>query len=113
MDIRLKRDHEEFEKIVNEEALEESLHVKELSDIAKKLEKEKFEFKVKTGEQDRVFGSVSAKQIVDELKKQGFNIDKKNVKLENGLSSIGFHNVEIETYKDIIATVKVELVKEK
>jgi len=83
------------------------------TEIKKKLETLKLKFKVKTGTQDRVFGSVSAKQIVEELKKQGFNIDKKNVKLENGLSSIGFHNVEIETYKDIIATVKVELVKEK
>lgn len=104
-------------KKLQEENLANKLKIEDEKKIAtelkKKLEKITLKFKVKTGAQDRVFGSVSAKQIVEELKKLGYNIDKKNIKLENGLQSLGFHNVEIETYKDIIATVKVELTKEK
>ena len=104
-------------KKLQEENLANKLKIedekKEATELKKKLEKTSLKFKVKTGTQDRVFGSVSAKQIVAELKKIGITIDKKNIKLETPLSSIGFHNVEIETYKDIIAKVKVELVKEK
>ena len=61
---------------------------------------------------DQVFGSVSTKQIVTELKKLGFNIDKKQVMLDNQVSTLGFHNVTIELHKKVNAIVKVELVKE-
>ena len=71
----------------------------------------KISFKVKTGEQDRVFGSVSAKQITEEIKNKGYNIDKKQIKINNPLSTLGFHNVDIELHKKVIATVKIELKK--
>ena len=71
----------------------------------------KISFKVKTGEQDRVFGSISAKQIVEELKTKGYNIDKKQVKINNVISSLGFHNVDIELHKKVVATIKIELKK--
>lgn len=81
--------------------------------LKEKLSKINLKFFVKTGSQDRVFGSVSPKQIVTELKKNGFNIDKKMIKLDENITSIGFHNVSIELYKNIVADIKVELVKEK
>ena len=84
-------------------------------ELAKK-EKERIEkltltFIVKTGAGDKVFGSISVKQIVSELKNKGFEIDKKNVKLTTSMNSLGFHNVELELYKDVVATLKVELKK--
>ena len=66
---------------------------------------------VKTGAQDRVFGSVSAKQIVEELKNKGYSIDKKQVKINNTISALGFHNVDIELHKKVVATIKIELKK--
>ena len=89
---------------------EENL-IKECTKIKNKLEKEKFQFKVKTGAQDRVFGSVSAKQIETELKNKKYDIDKKQIKINSALSTLGFHNVDIELHKKVIATIKVELVK--
>jgi len=85
------------------------------NELAKK-EKERIEkltltFNVKTGAGDKVFGSISVKQIVSELKNKGFEIDKKNVKLTTSMNSLGFHNVELELYKDVVATLKVELKK--
>ncbi len=68
-------------------------------------------FKVKTGTQDKVFGSISTKQIKEELDKKNINIDKKQIMLQEGLSSLGYHNVKIELYKDIIGEVKVKLEK--
>ncbi len=104
-------------KRLNQEKLEnkekEELEKKQALDLKEKLSNTNLKFKVKTGEHDKVFGSVSPKQIAVELKNRGFIIDKKMIKLNENLSYIGFHNVEIELYKGIVATLKVELVKEK
>ena len=83
----------------------------EAEQLKEKLEKESFIFQVKTGEQNRVFGSVSAKQIKELLDKKGYSIDKKQIKLENNLTCLGFHKVNIELYKDITANIKIQLVK--
>lgn len=99
-------DRENKEKEVKEKNL-----IKECEVLKKKLENLKISFKVKTGEQDRVFGSVSAKQIVEELKNKGYNIDKKQVKISNIISTLGFHNVDIELHKKVVATIKIELKK--
>ena len=99
-------DRENKEKEVKENNL-----IKECEVLKKKLENLKISFKVKTGEQDRVFGSVSAKQIVEELKNKGYNIDKKQVKINNTISALGFHNVDIELHKKVVATIKIELKK--
>jgi large subunit ribosomal protein L9 len=75
----------------------------------KMIEKEKLQFKVKVGVQDKVFGSISAKQIADKLSK--YNINKKQIKIISPLSSLGFHEVSIELHKKVVAHIKVELVK--
>ena len=84
---------------------------KEATLLKNNLEKLRIKFKVKTGEQDRVFGSISPKQIKEELSKEGYKIDKTKIKLNDTISSLGTHKVEIELYKDIKALVNVELVK--
>ena len=92
-------------------ALDEEKKIKECENLKKKLEALNIFFKVKTGAQDKVFGSVSAKQIEEELNKKGFTINKKLIKINNPLSSLGFHNVDIELHKKVTATIKVQLVK--
>lgn len=94
-----------------EKAIEENLMIRDMEDLKKKLEEHPFEFKVKTGKEDRVFGAISTKQIAIELKKQGYDIDKKKIKIEGEISSLGVHNVEIELHKKVIATIRVKVVK--
>ena len=89
---------------------EENL-IKECEKIKKQLEELTFNFKVKTGANDKVFGSISAKQIEEELKKKGFNINKKQIKINDAISSLGFHNVNIELHKSVIANLKIQLTK--
>ena len=101
---RLARENKEKEK--NENNL-----IKECEVLKKKLENLKISFNVKTGEHDRVFGSISAKQIVEELKNKGYNVDKKQIKINNTISSLGFHNVEIELHKKVVAKINIELKK--
>ena len=82
-----------------ENRLQEQLNIKECEEVKKKLEKILLKFQVKTGKTDRVFGSVSSKAIADELKKKDFTIDKRKIRLDNPLSSLGVHEVEIELHK--------------
>ena len=56
-----------------------------------------------------MFGSISTKQIADELNKKGFNIDKKKIKSDITIDSLGVHNVEVELHKKVIVTLKIEV----
>ena len=96
----------------NAKKKEEDLELrKEAETLKKRLEALKITFKVKTGNQDRVFGSISAKQIKEELFKAGYKIDKTNIKVDGIIQSLGIHKVEIELYKDIRAIINIELTK--
>ena len=86
--------------------------IKECTKIKEKLEKISIKFKMKTGTNDKVFGSISSKQIKDELDKKGFNIDKKKIKLDDSIASLGHHIIKIELHKKVIANLDIELVKE-
>lgn len=96
----------------NEAKRQEEQELSQKADqVKKELEKITLVFKVKTGEQDRVFGSISPKQIKEELLKKGYKIDKKQIELVTSLQSLGFHKVTITLYKEIKAELKVQLVK--
>lgn len=83
---------------------------KSAEELKKKLDKVTIEFKVKTGAGDKVFGSISIKQIKDELEKQGYKIEKSMIEHTN-ISALGFHNVNINLYANITATIKVHVIK--
>lgn len=92
---------------INEENL-----IIECEKIAKELEKKRIVFDVKVGSNGKIFGSISSKQIHEELKKLGFNIDKKNIHLEYGIDTLGVHLVEINLHKQVKAKITIEI-KEK
>ena len=87
---------------------DEKLRV-EAKKLKKDLEKEKLVFIVKTGEHDKVFGSISVKQIKEKLDK--YKIDKKQIEIKNPITSLRFHEINIHLYKDIVATLKIEVRK--
>ena len=96
----------------NEKKLQEKeLEIAKCIKIKEKLEKEIFNFKVKVGANDKVFGSISAKQIASILKDKGYVVDKKNIKIDTPLTSLGIHFVSIVLEKSVIAKVKIQLVK--
>ncbi len=78
--------------------------------LKEQLEKEKYKFKVKTGAQDKVFGSVSVKQIKEKLDEK-YKINKNQIIINNPITSLGYHNIEIILYKDIKAELKIEIIK--
>lgn len=80
----------------------------ECTNIKNKLEKDTLEFLVKTGNDGKVFGSISSKQISEELKKKGYNIDKKLIDREN-LNTLGSHTATINLHKKVVAHLNVVL----
>lgn len=65
---------------------------------------------VKAGEGGRVFGSVSSKEIAEEIKKQlGYEIDKKKIILEGPIKSLGVTNVPIKLHAKVTTEIKVHV----
>ena len=85
--------------------------IEQCEKIKKEIEALNITFKVKTGKNDQVFGTISSKQINEELKKKGYEIDKKKIMLDHPIDSLGSHNVKIELHKKVIAEIKVTLAK--
>lgn len=93
------------------EALEQET-IKKCEKIRNELESKTLTFKVKTGDKDRVFGSVSSKQISAELQNMGYDIDKKLIALDDHIASLGTHIIKINLHKKVIANIKIQLVRE-
>lgn len=84
--------------------------VKNAEALKAKLSELTLIFPVKTGENGKVFGSVSSKQIGEELlKKYKITIDKRKILDEGPFNTVGFYNVQIELHKQVIATIKIQL----
>lgn len=80
--------------------------------LAEKLEKLEVKILVKAGEGGRLFGSVSSKQIVEELRKQhDVKVDKKKIDLPHGIQSLGYTNVKIKLHNEVQGTIKVHVVE--
>ena len=87
----------------------EEAKIKECEDIKKKLEKVTLNFKAKTGKDGKMFGSISSKQIADELKNEGFDIDKKIISCDHNIDSLGIHIVDVELHKKVVAKVNIQV----
>lgn len=101
----------DLERTNAKKALEENLLIKDMEVLKQKLEKEKIIFQAKTGKQDQMFGTISVKQIKEKLNNLGYNINKQNIKIDNPISSIGFHEIKIELHKKVVAKIKIEIKK--
>ncbi|HEX9757788.1 MAG TPA: 50S ribosomal protein L9 [Nitrospiria bacterium] len=66
---------------------------------------------VQVGEEGKLFGSVSTKDLVEELSKQGINIDKRQIQLEKPLKELGQTAISVKVHQEITATLNVTLIK--
>lgn len=106
-----KKSKEILDKEIDFREKEEQKLVDEYNQIKNKLNDKIIEFKVKTGKDDKVFGTVSSKQISDKLKEMGYKIDKKNIKVTDAISSLGITNVAVELHKKVKFNIKINLLK--
>jgi large subunit ribosomal protein L9 len=86
--------------------------VKESEKLAANLDKVSLTIKMKVGEDEKLFGSVTSQMISDALKEQGFTIDKRAIDLEEPIKALGIYTVNVKLHQSVIGKVKVWVVSE-
>lgn len=82
-------------------------------ELAKKLKGIMLKIKVKAGENGKIFGGVTSKEISENLKTQyNFAVDKKKIELKDTIKTLGSFNVSIKLFEGITANLKVEIISE-
>ena len=92
--------------------LGEQHKLKEARERAGKIEQIPCTISVKVGEEDKLFGSVTAQEIAEFLSKEGFDVEKHQVDLDEPIRQLGVYAVTIRLYRDVSARLKVWVVKE-
>ncbi len=83
----------------------------EAQQIAKKLQAITLEIKVQAGENGKIFGSVSSKEIAENLEKQyKINIDKKKIEIKEPIKVLGTREVEVRLFEGVTGRIKVNVV---
>lgn len=102
--LKTKQDSENYKKNQEKE---------EAKSLAEKLEKVRLRFNVKTGENGKVFGGVSSKEIADKLEKDyNFKVDKKKMELKETIKTLGITKVNVKLYEGVIASLNIEVLGE-
>lgn len=82
----------------------------EAKELAKKIEKITLEFSLKSGKDGKTFGSVSTKQVVEQLReKYDIKIDKRKFINAHPIGALGYTKLKVDLYKGIVATINVHL----
>jgi large subunit ribosomal protein L9 len=66
----------------------------------------------KAGDQDQLFGSVTAKDIAELLEKRGFHIDRRKIQLDDPIRTLGDHKVAIRLHREVTAEITVSVTRE-
>ena len=66
----------------------------------------------RSGEHDQLFGSVTSSDIAAELEKQGFNVDRRKIQLDEAIKTLGEFTVPIRLFREVSASIKVTVAKE-
>jgi len=80
--------------------------------LAAKLAETTVEVKTKAGENGRLFGAITTKQIGEALQKVGLKLDKRKIELPEPIRSLGYTNVTVKLHPEVRATVKVHVTEE-
>jgi large subunit ribosomal protein L9 len=92
------------------EAKKQQAEIDRARELAGKIEKSPVEIQTKAGEGGRLFGSVTSKEIAEELQKQhSIKIDKRKINLKESIKSLGVTDVEVKVYPNITAALKVHV----
>ena len=85
---------------------------KEYETLAEKINATPITISVQVGEEGKLFGSVTNKDIAEALSKEGIEIDKRKIELENPLKDIGSFSIPVQVYHDVKAHLKLTLIQQ-
>ena len=83
--------------------------VKRLKELAAAMKGKEVECFVKCGENGKVFGSITSKEIADKLNELGFEVDKKKIILKDAIKNVGVYPVEIKFLPDVTTKINVKV----
>ncbi len=99
-----------LESLSRRRAERESLELNNMLELSKGITKLILVVKVKTGEDGKMFGSVTSGTIVDELKNQfDIALDRKKIHLPEAIKHVGEHEVDLKLHTEVHATLKVRV----
>ena len=102
--LKAKKQSEQHKKDVEKEQAQK---------IAKELDDTILTIKVKAGDNGKIFGGVTSKEISEELKKQNkIDIDKKKIALSENIKNLGTFSVNVKLYEGVTGALKVKVVSE-
>jgi len=81
-------------------------------EIATKLEQVSLTFSARVGEEGKLFGSVTASDIAQQLSQQGFEIEKRQIDLHEPIKSLGVYRVPVRLHADVKPEVRVWVIKQ-
>lgn len=100
--LKAKQDANQYRKDIEKEEAEK---------IAKELDKIRLDIKVRAGENGKIFGGVSSKEIAESLEKEhNIKVDKKKIELKETIKTLGITTVEIKLFEGVIGKVKVNVI---
>ena len=82
-----------------------------LNILAKKLSKGEITIEVKVGDEEKMFGSITNKDIHKELIDKGFEIEKNQISIEEPIKALGIYHINVKISKDITSDVKLYVIK--
>lgn len=100
-----------IDEIRNQKLLRDKKNMKEAERIKARIEKASIMAEVNVGEEERVFGSVTATIISELLAKEGITVDRRNIVLEEPIKSLGVFTVPVKIATDVVASLKLWVVK--
>ncbi|MBI4811402.1 MAG: 50S ribosomal protein L9 [Ignavibacteriales bacterium] len=80
--------------------------------IATQLDKVSITLKVKVGEDEKLFGSVTSQNISDALSERGITVDKRIIELDEPIKALGIYTVNVKLHSEVTGKVKVWVVRE-
>ncbi len=84
---------------------------KSAEDSAEEISKLSISIEAVSGEEDKLFGSVTAKDIAEEISRHGIDVDKRRIILEEPIKRLGSYEVAVKVHQDVTANVKLEVRK--
>ncbi|MCP4566147.1 MAG: 50S ribosomal protein L9 [FCB group bacterium] len=84
---------------------------REAEKIRDSLEKLNLTAELVTGEEDKVFGSVTTHNIAELIEKEGVSIDRRLIRLDEPVKSLGLFTIKVKLAKDVEAAIKLQVIK--
>lgn len=101
-----------FEEIKKRKTIQYLKSKEEAEKLAERLNTVSITSVAKAGENEKLYGSVTSHDIAELLKKEGFELDKKKIVIEEPIKSLGVYSIPIKLHPEVQATIKLWVVSE-